>query len=192
MKCVHCDKDAVGRGLCRRHYQQAWKDGNLPDYQSDVRGPHTVKKRLLSKYKVNEATGCWEWTGQKKKDKFAYGLIWIGDRNYRAHRVSYEIHKGPIPEGLDILHSCDNPPCINPDHLSVGTRGENCQDAASRDRFPLNEKHHNTKLSAQDVIDIRANPGNLTQKEAGKLYGVSSGTISRIKNFKRRAKADRG
>lgn len=189
MKCVHCERDAIGRGLCRRHYQQAWKDGNLPDYQSEVRGPHTVKKRLLSKYRVNEATGCWEWTGQRKKDRFDYGLLWIGQGVKRAHRVSYEVHKGPIPEGLDILHSCDNPPCINPDHLSVGTRGENCTDAASRDRFPLNEKHHNTKLTVEQVKEIREYDGDFTQAELAKLYGVHQSLINRIINRKRRAKA---
>lgn len=188
MKCHHCEKDAIGRGLCRRHYMQASRGNTLDKYQTENGGPHTIKKRLLSKYRVTE-TGCWEWTGFRKKDRFDYGLIWIGDRQRRAHRVSYEVHKGPIPEGLDILHSCDNPPCINPDHLSVGTRGENCQDAASRDRFPLNEKHHATKLSREQVREIRAFKADWTNGEIAKKYGVNPATISRIRLGQRRAKA---
>jgi len=187
MKCHYCEKNAIGRGLCRRHYVQASRDGNLQDYQTENGGAHTIERRLLAKYQVTE-TGCWEWTGHRRKNKFDYGMIWIGDRFRRAHRVSYEIHKGPIPEGLDVLHSCDNPPCINPDHLSVGTRGENCQDAGNKNRLPLNDRHHNTKLSTQDVATIRSS--HQTQKLLSQQFKVTQGTISRIIARKRRAKSD--
>jgi hypothetical protein len=189
MKCHHCENKAIGRGLCRRHYQQAWKDKTLDIYDTENGGPHTIKRRLLAKYKISP-TGCWEWIGQRKKDRFDYGLIWIGDRQKRAHRVSYEVHKGPIPEGLDILHSCDNPPCINPDHLFVGTRGENCQDAASKNRFPINEKHWITKLSVKQVNEIRILGKYLTYVEISKKFDVNPGTISRIISRTRRAKSE--
>lgn len=187
MKCHHCERDAIGRGLCRRHYQQAWKAKALDQYLTENGGPHTLKRRLLSKYRVTP-NGCWEWTGHRKKDVFDYGLIWVDGRMRRTHRVSYELHKGPIPEGLDVLHSCDNPPCINPDHLSVGTRGENVEDAASRNRFPLDEAHHATKLTADQVIEIRSNRSSFTNLELALIYGVNPSTISRIRSGERRAK----
>jgi hypothetical protein len=80
--------------------------------------------------------GCWVW--QAARSVSGYGLLAPsggvrGDR--RAHRVSWELHNGPIPAGLWVLHSCDNPPCVNPDHLFLGTRSDNMRDCASKGRL---------------------------------------------------------
>ena len=185
MKCSLCDKIAIGRGLCRAHYQQAWKDKTLEVYETKSEAK-TIKGRLLEKCQ-QMPSGCWEWQAERLKRQCAYGMFWLNGKRQRAHRVSYEVHKGPIPEGIDVLHKCDNPPCINPDHLFLGTRAENCQDAASKDRFPLNEKHHNTKLSVDEVHAIRSS--TLTRLELATQYGVNASTITRIKLGQRRAKA---
>lgn len=86
---------------------------------------------------IDDATGCWLWTGSRSRAD--YGQIGVGSRttgrgNKGAHRVSYELFKGPIPDGHDVCHRCDNPPCVNPDHLFVGTRQDNMIDMVSKDR----------------------------------------------------------
>ena len=184
-RCLYCDRPVVARRLCRRHYQQTWKDGALGFFATKSEDK-PVKERLLEKC-TKMPSGCWEWQAERKKDRFAYGMFWLNNKRVRAHRVSYEVHKGPIPEGISVLHKCDNPPCINPDHLFLGTNGENCQDAGNKNRFPLNDKHHNTKLSIKEVEEIRSN--SFTQKVLSDRYGVTQGTISRVRSGKRRSKA---
>lgn len=185
MKCIHCDAVAIGRGLCRRHYQQMWKDRALDAYETQNGGPHTIKRRLLAKYRVTES-GCWEWTARRLKGQFDYGMLWVERRPQRAHRISYEVHKGPIPKGLYVLHRCDNPPCINPNHLFLGTRGENVKDAASKNRMPINQDHWNTKLTEEDVNSIRQSP--LSNTDLARTFSVNQSTICRIRSGERRSK----
>jgi hypothetical protein len=94
--------------------------------------------RLLSKVSVNKETGCWEWTAAREVR--GYGMLARGwkQRPYKAHRLSYELFVGAIPEGLVIRHKCDNPCCINPKHLEPGTQKDNSKDASTRGR--LNQK----------------------------------------------------
>ena len=83
--------------------------------------------------KVRKTNSCWEWTGAVAGNN-KYGAFWDGEKVVRAHRFSYEIHKGMLQEGKIIMHSCDNPVCVNPDHLSVGTQSENMKDCAAKGR----------------------------------------------------------
>lgn len=82
--------------------------------------------------------GCWLWTGEIGSS--GYGRFYAYGRKYRAHRFSYEAYKGEIPKGMLILHSCDNPRCVNPDHLRVGTDADNTRDKMERGRFNLKRK----------------------------------------------------
>ena len=94
---------------------------------------YTLLERLLNKVIVNDVTDCWEWQGGK--NNIGYGLIRDEKRMRTAHRVSYEEHNNTqIPKNLVTMHSCDNPCCVNPSHLSLGTRKDNTQDMLNKGR----------------------------------------------------------
>ena len=88
--------------------------------------------KLLDKIIINQNTNCWEW--QASKNNLGYGLIRDEKRMRTAHRVSYEEHIGKIPIGMCVCHTCDNPSCINPKHLWLGTRKQNTQDMLNKGR----------------------------------------------------------
>jgi HNH endonuclease len=94
----------------------------------------TVKERLL-KYSTPEPnTGCWLWTGYQMQGRLRYGVLHSDGKVRKAHRLSYETFVGPIPSGKIIMHRCDTPECINPQHLSVGTNMENLHDCLNKNR----------------------------------------------------------
>jgi hypothetical protein len=92
-------------------------------------------QRLLEKTKVgNTPDDCWEWQGARTSPGW-HGIMTYRGKHLMAHRVSFEHYRGPIPEGLFVLHRCDNPPCVNPDHLELGTLHQNSLDASRRGRM---------------------------------------------------------
>ena len=149
-------------------------------------------RKLLDKikYKVTDKE-CWEITSHKSR-RAGYPVFRINGKLLSAHRIIYEEEKGSIPEGLLVLHSCDNRECINPDHLRIGTYKDNLEDV--RRRYGLSHigknskppvmrgsKNPISKLKEKDVLDIRKKVllGE-TQKSLAEYYGVSRPTISRI------------
>lgn len=97
------------------------------------------RERLLESREIDNETGCWLWT--KSRGKKGYGQIWYKGKFVRVSRLAYEVFVGPIPEGLNVLHKCDNPPCFNPDHLESGTQSKNILDCVARGRWSAKPKN---------------------------------------------------
>jgi len=139
--------------------------------------------------KVNKTPGlgpwgdCWEWTGGTT-GPMPHGAIHVGPggKKIRTHRYSYEIHKGP-PGDLDVCHKCDNPPCVNPDHLFLGTHQDNMADMVSKKRQSWGVRASSAKLTEDDVRAIRADPR--FHREIAADYGCSVPNITNIKNRKK-------
>lgn len=128
---------------------------------------------------VTTNTGCREWSGCRGVQ--GYGVVRMQGKNMRAHRVSFEHFLGrPIHENMMILHSCNNPPCCNPEHLREGTHQENMDDKLLSNRQPRGESNGKAKLTLEQVEEIRRNENNLTQYELADLYGVKRPCIAKI------------
>lgn len=126
-----------------------------------------------------EEDECWPWPGCL--DAGGYGFVVSGNVRIRAHRISL-ISLGINLQGDDcVLHECDNPPCVNQRHLSVGTRGQNIKDAWDRGLCPRGQDHHCAILDLDEVKAIRSGAySHLSQTEIGNILGVTAGTISSI------------
>lgn len=129
--------------------------------------------------------GCWFWLGHLNED--GYGGIGVRGKSVLAHRASWEAFKGPIPDGLCVLHSCDIPCCVNPDHLSVGSQLENIADRVKKNRGRktgnVGESHPLARLTVEDVLAIRAS--SECQQDLADRYGVDQAHISAIQLRKR-------
>ena len=147
--------------------------------------------RFKGKYTVNKVTGCWDWTGGKRR-KNNYGVMFHreGDKklSVAAHRMSYMIFiSRQIPDGLMICHKCDNKGCINPDHLFAGTNQDNVDDFVKKGfkeaTIPRGEKHQNTKLKNDTVANMKADlwGGQLSIRQVSEKYNVTMRTATNIK-----------
>ena len=136
--------------------------------------------RFFSKVE-KKPSGCWEWAGGGRGS--GYGGFTHNGSGRLAHRVSYEIHKGSIPAGLCVCHKCDNRKCVNPQHLFAASQFENMQDMKRKGRAPFSGKtghrHPTAKLTAAQAEEIRR--CGLSNRAAGKKYGVHHSSISRIR-----------
>tara|TARA_Y100000310_G_scaffold296274_1_gene328390 strand:+ start:228 stop:704 length:477 start_codon:yes stop_codon:yes gene_type:complete len=143
-------------------------------------------ERFLLKVKIQP--GCWEWQASKKK--FGYGQF--GNPYHEtAHRVAYEMFVGMVPDGKCVLHTCDNPSCVNPTHLWIGTQAENIADMMSKGRQRTGdvrgEKNGQARLRVEDVREIRrrAKDGE-THRALAQAFGLShSAVVTNIVNRKR-------
>jgi hypothetical protein len=138
---------------------------------------------LKSRVSITER-GCWEWIGKRRKAKSdTYPRISVvGKGEVQVSRVSYELAKEAPPDNLDVCHHCDNPPCINPDHLFIGTRADNMRDCAAKGRNGMQlyperlsgETHPRAKLSYKIVEEAKAaRAEGATWAELGRKYGVT-------------------
>lgn len=143
----------------------------------------TVEVRFREYIGPTTNTGCILWIGCV--NEHGYGIINAKTqrgKNILAHRLAWEMAHGHLSDDFDVLHSCDNPPCINVDHLFLGTPAINAADKVSKGRHPQGEASHFAKLSEADVLEIReryAN-GGVLQRELAKEFGTMQSMVSRI------------
>jgi hypothetical protein len=135
--------------------------------------------------RVDKSGDCWVWTGPTIRD--GYGRLSVGLRPQRhhvlAHRLSWQLHFGPIPEGKLVLHRCDNPPCVRPDHLFLGTDLDNKRDCIQkgRARYAKGEANGRAKLTAEQVDVIRTAPRvRGWQPQLARQFGVTRGLIGNV------------
>lgn len=132
-------------------------------------------QRFMNKVSKQDS-GCWLWLAYKMNS--GYGNFRMPTRHELAHRASHRLFKGPLVAGLEILHACDNPSCVNPDHLSQGTRTDNAQDAKRKGRNARGSGHGRSKLTEAQVKEIRAS--TKFQRAIAKDYGVTQAHVSSI------------
>ena len=134
----------------------------------------SMEERFWEKVSIKEPNECWEWQAFTYK---GYGKFRLKGKSEFAHRVSYELAHGPIPEGLVVRHKCDNPRCCNPAHLEEGTHQDNMDDRTERNR------HGMAKLTPDDVRSIYLD--ERSQTTIAKQYGITQGAVGNIKHGRR-------
>ena len=168
-----CERDSATKGMCAKHYLRFKRHGhtdNILDFGDPV-------ERFHKKYVINPETGCWEWTCYLHPK--GYGIMRIGKYGrVRAHRFAYEKFVGPIPEGMQVCHKCDNRRCCCPSHLFIGTAKDNVRDMWEKGRG----NRHGRKLTWTMVTRIRIlyARGQHSYVQLAEIYGVEQETTRGI------------
>lgn len=143
-----------------------------------------LKTRFWPKVERGNPDECWEWTAAKHQ--FGYGMLGVNSKVIYAHRFSWQIHFGDIPPGMEVCHSCDNPPCVNPNHLFLGTQTDNVYDMQRKGRHRggsmPGESHPQSKLTKKQVRAIREQyaQGEISQRALAEQYGMCQSAIGNI------------
>src|SRR5580765_6828583 len=141
-----------------------------------------IEQRFWSK--VDTSGECWEWIASRYPN--GYGQIARSRTSAKlrvtyAHRISWELHYGPIPEGMSVLHRCDNRACVNPAHLFLGTQLDNMRDMIAKGRGLQGEQHPMAKVDADDVRNIRTLvTAGATKASVARQYGITRAAVRRI------------
>lgn len=187
--CIkECEAKVDKHGMCGKHWYRMKNYGNPTLVAIKQLHGMTPEERFWAR--VNKTDSCWLWIGGKTKSrsKEEYGVITFHAPNGQkkkhamAHRYSWEIHNGPIPEGMLVCHKCDNPPCVNPDHLFLGTILDNNIDKLEKGRHRWGNmrgvEHGMSKLNDEKVKAIRKD--ERPDKVIAKEYGVCRVTVQEI------------
>lgn len=138
----------------------------------------TLEARFWSKVDRREPNECWEWLGDKRSN--GYGLLYVEEGGSRpgVHRISWEIHNGPIPKGKLVLHTCDSPGCVNPNHLYLGTQSDNMCDRYERNRCPSTNGGQFKLKKGEVWLMKRLYKADFPQWYIARMFKVSQSTVS--------------
>ena len=208
-----CDKKVLAKGLCQRHYmQERRREKPNPPCKIDGCGkPQDARGWCGTHYKRWQATGdplglrlpvretlgdaasdirdrikvldngCHEWTGALAGE---YGIMRFEGKNQKTHRLIWRFVRGPIPERMFVCHSCDNPPCCNPDHLFLGTPEDNSRDMSEKNR---GRRGRNLSIETIQRIKHLLSLGYVPQKDIARLLEISTKTVQNINTGKHHA-----
>ncbi len=170
-----CNGVHEAKGWCRKHYLRMHRYNTLEL-------THFYGRTTLERFeeKIDKSSGyCWKWTGCRDQD--GYGQLGIGGgKQVKAHRFSYETYVGKIGEGLHVCHSCDVPSCVNPEHLWTGTDKDNAVDRQNKGRGIRGVTQWKSKLTEEEVLEIRKLHKKISNVDIAKLYCVGPDTIGHI------------
>jgi hypothetical protein len=176
---VHeCAEPMHAKQMCKRHYKQFHRTGAVRIGLVGKHGP--ISERFWHHVDKKSDAECWNWKGHLDKD--GYGSLRTPKTQVRAHRVSFQIHNDQSIDGLIVRHLCNNPSCVNPAHLAVGTQVDNMRDRELAGNTPRNEAHKNCKFS--DLIVEAVIAGTGTYKQIADRFSMSE---SQVGNIKRKA-----
>lgn len=188
-----CDLPTLALGLCNKHWRRTKKYGSpaVTQKHSGMFIGKSPEVRFKMQYKATEA-GCWEWISGKDADGYGLFTGMVDAVPYkRAHRWSWAFHnQAVIPVGGNICHSCDNPSCVNPEHLWLGTALDNQRDKWSKGRanMPFGATSVHSKLTEEQVREILKDPRPASRIAAD--YGIAAGSVNDIKRRKSWAHLD--
>jgi hypothetical protein len=143
-----------------------------------------LRERFEESFCSEPFSGCWLWTATTsgKSQPWIYGKVKVGQRKRFAHRVAWELYRGPIPKGVCVLHHCDTPLCVNPAHLFLGTFKANTRDAVSKGRHPHGETNGAAKLTDAQVAEIRTS--NEGKRKIARRFGIQPNYVRQLRQYK--------